>query len=127
MEIGVYTLGDLCPDPRTGKILTAQQRLQEILEAARLADEAGLDVCIWRRGASSIRLRGNFAAGHPVLDRPGDEEHSLGEHDNSVVDGGSCAVIRGLSLRWICFRTAARRLWQGAERLRNRSRCSASI
>lgn len=44
MEIGIYTLGDLSPDPVTGRAISAAQRTQEIIEAAVLADEAGLDV-----------------------------------------------------------------------------------
>lgn len=43
-EFGVYTFGDLLPDPQTGRTISARQRLQEILAAAKLADEAGLDV-----------------------------------------------------------------------------------
>lgn len=44
IEIGLYTLGDLCPDPYTGTTISAHQRMKEIMEAAKLADEAGLDV-----------------------------------------------------------------------------------
>lgn len=44
MEIGIYTLGDLVPDWGTGKSISARQRLEEIIEAAKMADEAGLDV-----------------------------------------------------------------------------------
>lgn len=44
IEIGLYTLADICPDPHTGKAISAGQRMKEIIEAARLADEAGLDV-----------------------------------------------------------------------------------
>lgn len=43
-EVGIYTLADLGPDPLTGDTITAKQRLKEIIEAAKLADEAGLDV-----------------------------------------------------------------------------------
>lgn len=43
-EMGIYTLADLGPDPHTGKTIDAKQRLAEIIEAANLADEAGLDV-----------------------------------------------------------------------------------
>ncbi|AOZ94469.1 LLM class flavin-dependent oxidoreductase [Paenibacillus crassostreae] len=43
-EIGIYTLGDITPDPYTGKSISSQQRLQEILKASVLADEAGLDI-----------------------------------------------------------------------------------
>jgi probable LLM family oxidoreductase len=42
MDIGIYTFGDL-PTGVTGPA-AARQRLQDILAAARLADEAGLDV-----------------------------------------------------------------------------------
>lgn len=44
IEIGLYTLADIGPDPHTGKSVNAQQRIREIIEAAKLADEAGLDV-----------------------------------------------------------------------------------
>ncbi|GGG26873.1 LLM class flavin-dependent oxidoreductase [Paenibacillus abyssi] len=43
-EFGLYTFGELLPDPQTGKTISARQRLAEIIEAAKLADEAGLDV-----------------------------------------------------------------------------------
>lgn len=43
-ELGLYTFGELTPDARTGHAIGAQQRLREILAAARLADGAGLDV-----------------------------------------------------------------------------------
>ncbi|MEY4748968.1 MAG: hypothetical protein RIQ60_1182 [Pseudomonadota bacterium] len=42
MEIGVYTFGDLPVGARGAR--AAQQRLQEIVAAARLADDAGLNV-----------------------------------------------------------------------------------
>ncbi|WP_404456797.1 LLM class flavin-dependent oxidoreductase [Oceanobacillus kapialis] len=43
MEFGLYTLGDHLPDPHTGERIPAQQRLQEIIELAKLADQAGID------------------------------------------------------------------------------------
>ncbi len=43
-EIGIYTLADIGPDPLTGETVTAKQRLDEVIQAAKLADEAGLDV-----------------------------------------------------------------------------------
>lgn len=42
-EIGIYTLADIGDNPITGEIPTAAQRLKEIMAAAKLADEAGLD------------------------------------------------------------------------------------
>ena len=44
IEIGLYTLGDIVADPFTGKTISAGQRVKEIMEAAKLADEAGLDI-----------------------------------------------------------------------------------
>ena len=43
LEFGLYTLGDHLPDPTTGKRISAQQRLNEIIELARLAEQAGLE------------------------------------------------------------------------------------
>jgi probable LLM family oxidoreductase len=44
IEMGIYTLADIGPDPLTGKTITAKQRMKEMIQAAKLADEAGLDV-----------------------------------------------------------------------------------
>src|SRR5688572_23396459 len=44
MEIGLYTFGDITTDPNTGRKPTVEQRYAEILAAAKLADDAGLDV-----------------------------------------------------------------------------------
>lgn len=44
IEIGLYSIGDHLPDPLTGQIITAEQRIQELINAGILADEAGLDV-----------------------------------------------------------------------------------
>jgi hypothetical protein len=42
MEVGIYTFGDITPDPNTGRSISIRQRYAEILAAAKLADEAGL-------------------------------------------------------------------------------------
>jgi alkanesulfonate monooxygenase SsuD/methylene tetrahydromethanopterin reductase-like flavin-dependent oxidoreductase (luciferase family) len=42
MEIGLYSFGDLAPGQRGAE--AARRRLDEVVRAARLADEAGLDV-----------------------------------------------------------------------------------
>ena len=44
MEIGVYTFGDLGPNPLTGETISASQRLKEVIELGKLADESGLDI-----------------------------------------------------------------------------------
>lgn len=44
MEIGVYTFGEIAPNPHSGQKISPKQRLEEIIGAAKIADEAGLDV-----------------------------------------------------------------------------------
>jgi probable LLM family oxidoreductase len=44
MEIGLYSFGEVVPDPHTGRTIGFRQRLAEVVDAAKLADEAGLDV-----------------------------------------------------------------------------------
>ncbi|MEI4771267.1 LLM class flavin-dependent oxidoreductase [Psychrobacillus sp. FJAT-51614] len=44
MEIGIYTFGDLGPNPLTGETTSMSQRLKEIIELGKMADEAGLDI-----------------------------------------------------------------------------------
>jgi probable LLM family oxidoreductase len=44
MELGIYTLGELIKNPLSGQSISAQQRLKEIVAAAKLADELELDV-----------------------------------------------------------------------------------
>jgi alkanesulfonate monooxygenase SsuD/methylene tetrahydromethanopterin reductase-like flavin-dependent oxidoreductase (luciferase family) len=42
LEFGLYTLGDHIPNPHTGERISAQQRIQEIIELAKLAEQAGI-------------------------------------------------------------------------------------
>ncbi|WP_211749261.1 LLM class flavin-dependent oxidoreductase [Paenibacillus sp. Marseille-Q4541] len=44
IEFGLYSIGDHLIDPMTGKRVPAGQRIHELIEASKLADEAGLDV-----------------------------------------------------------------------------------
>ncbi|WP_042477917.1 LLM class flavin-dependent oxidoreductase [Bacillus ndiopicus] len=44
MEFGLYSLGDHIANPLTGDRISAQQRIQEIIEASKLAEQAGIDV-----------------------------------------------------------------------------------
>lgn len=44
MEFGLYTLGDHLPNPHTNKRISATQRIKEIIELARLAEDAGFDI-----------------------------------------------------------------------------------
>jgi probable LLM family oxidoreductase len=44
MELGLYTFAETTPDPRTGSVMSAEQRLRDLLEEVELADQVGLDV-----------------------------------------------------------------------------------
>lgn len=44
MELGIYTFGDLVTDPVTGRKTTPVVRMRQMIEMARLADDAGLDI-----------------------------------------------------------------------------------
>lgn len=43
LEFGIYTLGDHLPNPLTGERISAEQRIHEIIDYAKLADQAGID------------------------------------------------------------------------------------
>ncbi|WP_438351880.1 LLM class flavin-dependent oxidoreductase [Paenibacillus sp. FA6] len=43
LEFGLYTLGDHIPDPLTGERISAEQRIHEIIDLAKLAEQAGID------------------------------------------------------------------------------------
>src|SRR5690625_1905215 len=44
MEIGLYTLGDHTFNPLDGQRISTQQRIKQIIEMAKLAEQAGLDI-----------------------------------------------------------------------------------
>jgi probable LLM family oxidoreductase len=44
MELGIYTFGELTPDPTTGRTISPQQRVRDLVEEIELADQVGLDV-----------------------------------------------------------------------------------
>ena len=44
LKLEFIHLADIGPDPLTGNTISAKQRMDEIIKAAQLADEAGLDV-----------------------------------------------------------------------------------
>lgn len=44
LEFGLYSIGDHLPNPHTGTMISAEQRIQELIDASKLADEAGIDV-----------------------------------------------------------------------------------
>jgi len=44
MELGVYTFAELTPDPETGRTVSAERRLADLIEEIELAERVGLDV-----------------------------------------------------------------------------------
>jgi probable LLM family oxidoreductase len=44
MELGIYTFAELTPDPDTGRTVSPEQRLRDLMEEVELADQVGLDV-----------------------------------------------------------------------------------
>jgi probable LLM family oxidoreductase len=44
MEIGLYTFAELSPDPATGRAISPEHRMRDLLEEVELADQVGLDV-----------------------------------------------------------------------------------
>lgn len=44
LEFGLYTLGELVPNPHTGRKVSAQERIKNIIEMAQLAEQAGVSI-----------------------------------------------------------------------------------
>src|SRR5699024_9786117 len=44
MEFGLYSLGDHMMNPLTGKRISEQERVKQLIELAQLAEQAGIDV-----------------------------------------------------------------------------------
>ena len=44
MQFGIFTVGDVTPDPTTGRTPTEGERIKAILTIAQKAEEVGLDV-----------------------------------------------------------------------------------
>ena len=44
MEIGIYTFADITADPLTGKMISAHDRVRNLLEEIELAEQVGLDI-----------------------------------------------------------------------------------
>jgi probable LLM family oxidoreductase len=44
LELGIYTFGELTPDPQTGRQVTPAERMHDLLEEVELADRLGLEV-----------------------------------------------------------------------------------
>ncbi len=62
MELGLYTFAELTPDPATGRAISPAERLRNLVEEARLADEVGLDVF-----AVGEHHRPDFAVSAPAI------------------------------------------------------------
>ena len=43
MQLGIFTVGDVTPDPTTGRTPTEHERIKATIEIAKKAEEVGLD------------------------------------------------------------------------------------
>src|SRR5688572_14006200 len=62
MELGIYTFAELTPDPATGKMISAHQRVMDLMEEIELAEQVGLDVY-----AIGEHHRPDFAVSAPTV------------------------------------------------------------
>ena len=62
MEIGIYTFAETTPDAATGRTISIEQRLHDLVEQAELADQVGLDVY-----GVGEHHRPDFAASSPAV------------------------------------------------------------
>jgi probable LLM family oxidoreductase len=62
MEIGLYTFAELTPDPNTGRMVSPEQRMRDLIEEIELADQVGLDVF-----GVGEHHRPDFAVSSPVV------------------------------------------------------------
>ncbi|RYZ22084.1 MAG: LLM class flavin-dependent oxidoreductase, partial [Sphingobacteriales bacterium] len=62
MEIGIYTFADVGKHPLTGEVIGFEQRMQNLLEEIKLADEVGLDVF-----AVGEHHRADYAVSSPAV------------------------------------------------------------
>lgn len=62
MEFGISSFADMSPDPVTGEKITAEQRINQLLEEVKLAEQVGLDVF-----AVGEHHRPDYAASSPAV------------------------------------------------------------
>ncbi len=62
MELGIYSFAETTPDPNSGETIGASERLRNLVEEIRLADDVGLDVF-----GLGEHHRPDFASSAPVV------------------------------------------------------------
>ncbi|MFN8337041.1 MAG: LLM class flavin-dependent oxidoreductase [Cyclobacteriaceae bacterium] len=62
MELGISSFADMAPDPITGRKVTAQERINQLIEEVKLAEQVGLDVF-----AVGEHHRPDYAASSPAV------------------------------------------------------------
>lgn len=62
MELGISSFADMSPDPVTGQKITAEQRINQLIEEVKLAEQVGLDVF-----AVGEHHRPDYAASSPAV------------------------------------------------------------
>ena len=71
MEIGAYTFAELAPDPDTGRTISAERRLRELIEEVELAEQVGLEVF-----GVGEHHRADFAVSAPAVALAAAGEHT---------------------------------------------------
>src|SRR5689334_21270143 len=62
MALGISSFADMAPNPVTGETVSAQQRINQLLEEVKLAEQVGLDVF-----AVGEHHRPDYAASSPAV------------------------------------------------------------
>jgi hypothetical protein len=96
MELGIYTFGDITPDPNTGRTISIRQRYAEILAAAKPKRRATRRAISSRRRCSSAARRSAFI-GHLGIDLLG-RQLCLGCHGVGLLGLHLCLSRLGIEL-----------------------------
>ena len=115
MEIGLTTFAETTPDVQTGETISHAERLKEIVREIILADEVGLDVY-----GVGEHHRADYAASAPAVVLAAAAMQTKRIRLTSAVtvlsSDDPVRVTKSL-LHLMGYRTDARKLWQGVDRL----------
>lgn len=63
IEFGIYTLGDQIPNPKTGELISASARIEEMIELAKFSEALGFDIF----GVGESHQEHFISQGHLIL------------------------------------------------------------
>ena len=123
MQLGLYTFASVAADTVSGQVISPEQRLQNLIEEAELADQAGLDVF-----GVGEHHRPDFAISTPAVVLAAIAARTKNIRLTSAVtvlsSDDPVRVFQGFR-RSTSSRMAGPRSWQGAGRSLRAIRCSA--